>query len=118
FFFFFSSRRRHTRFSRDWSSDVCSSDLPEVLLETYMRPRIVAGNWKMNGDRDFAAALVGELAAASLPGGVQAIVMPPFPYLAGLARDWAGKGIAFGGQDVSEHEKGAYTGDRKSTRLN
>src|SRR5690606_14937147 len=33
--FFFSSRRRHTRFSRDWSSDVCSSDLtalpPEIL---------------------------------------------------------------------------------------
>src|SRR5690606_2391315 len=27
FYFFFSSRRRHTRFSRDWSSDVCSSDL-------------------------------------------------------------------------------------------
>src|SRR5690606_25189882 len=27
FDFFFSSRRRHTRFSRDWSSDVCSSDL-------------------------------------------------------------------------------------------
>src|SRR2546422_7272850 len=32
FFFFFSSRRRHTRCSRDWSSDVCSSDLnPRVL---------------------------------------------------------------------------------------
>src|SRR5690606_40276709 len=29
---FFSSRRRHTRFSRDWSSDVCSSDL--VVAET------------------------------------------------------------------------------------
>src|SRR6266702_2766950 len=28
FFFFFSSRRRHTRWPRDWSSDVCSSDLP------------------------------------------------------------------------------------------
>src|SRR5216683_8008473 len=27
FFFFFSSRRRHTRADRDWSSDVCSSDL-------------------------------------------------------------------------------------------
>src|SRR5690554_525078 len=27
FFFFFSSRRRHTRCGRDWSSDVCSSDL-------------------------------------------------------------------------------------------
>src|SRR5690606_40927412 len=30
--FFFSSRRRHTRFSRDWSSDVCSSDLPVNAL--------------------------------------------------------------------------------------
>src|SRR5256884_952411 len=30
FFFFFSSRRRHTRCSRDWSSDVCSSDLLHV----------------------------------------------------------------------------------------
>src|SRR5690606_40060526 len=29
--FFFSSRRRHTRFSRDWSSDVCSSDLCQGL---------------------------------------------------------------------------------------
>src|SRR2546429_6379464 len=29
-FFFFSSRRRHTRCSRDWSSDVCSSDLVQV----------------------------------------------------------------------------------------
>src|SRR3712207_8898272 len=28
FLFFFSSRRRHTRYWRDWSSDVCSSDLP------------------------------------------------------------------------------------------
>src|SRR5207253_3627425 len=31
-FFFFSSRRRHTRWPRDWSSDVCSSDLSKVLL--------------------------------------------------------------------------------------
>src|SRR5437868_10574893 len=31
FFFFFSSRRRHTRSKRDWSSDVCSSDLDSVL---------------------------------------------------------------------------------------
>src|SRR3712207_6920456 len=34
--FFFSSRRRHTRYWRDWSSDVCSSDLvpPEFSLTT------------------------------------------------------------------------------------
>src|SRR2546429_5551339 len=33
FFFFFSSRRRHTRCSRDWSSDVCSSDLRSFILD-------------------------------------------------------------------------------------
>src|SRR3712207_5378295 len=32
YFFFFSSRRRHTRYWRDWSSDVCSSDLTLVLV--------------------------------------------------------------------------------------
>src|SRR5205809_6088504 len=40
FFFFFSSRRRHTRCSRDWSSDVCSSDLgsePRSLAVTIVR---------------------------------------------------------------------------------
>src|SRR5690606_39852920 len=36
--FFFSSRRRHTRFSRDWSSDVCSSDL--LPLHPNQRPRL------------------------------------------------------------------------------
>src|SRR3712207_9189920 len=30
--FFFSSRRRHTRYWRDWSSDVCSSDLEALVL--------------------------------------------------------------------------------------
>src|SRR5690606_40845275 len=33
--FFFSSRRRHTRFSRDWSSDVCSSDLGVANVDVY-----------------------------------------------------------------------------------
>src|SRR5205807_2721511 len=31
--FFFSSRRRHTRLQGDWSSDVCSSDLIDVVVE-------------------------------------------------------------------------------------
>src|SRR5256884_872029 len=44
FFFFFSSRRRHTRCSRDWSSDVCSSDL-------YTSPATEASNpvWSPDG---------------------------------------------------------------------
>src|SRR2546429_3574137 len=38
FFFFFSSRRRHTRCSRDWSSDVCSSDLRQPDLREFSKP--------------------------------------------------------------------------------
>src|SRR5690349_22341059 len=46
-FFFFSSRRRHTRSLRDWSSDVCSSDLPDrailpaAIVATLLVPRVV-----------------------------------------------------------------------------
>src|SRR5256886_1162667 len=43
-FFFFSSRRRHTRFDCDWSSDVCSSDLDPVA---------VAGRLQATGDGRF-----------------------------------------------------------------
>src|SRR5207253_7901095 len=37
FFFFFSSRRRHTRWPRDWSSDVCSSDLKLRRKRRYLK---------------------------------------------------------------------------------
>src|SRR5438445_1862868 len=36
--FFFSSRRRHTRYWRDWSSDVCSSDLWPIVVIDVDRP--------------------------------------------------------------------------------
>src|SRR2546430_6820142 len=44
--FFFSSRRRHTRFDCDWSSDVCSSDLtifrvPTCMLEVHVSSRVL-----------------------------------------------------------------------------
>src|SRR5256886_6445608 len=41
-FFFFSSRRRHTRFDCDWSSDVCSSDLKNLARRTLRRVAIGA----------------------------------------------------------------------------
>src|SRR5690606_483126 len=40
--FFYSSRRRHTRFSRDWSSDVCSSDLVVFKVRVNL-PKLVVG---------------------------------------------------------------------------
>src|SRR3989449_6164390 len=42
-FFFFSSRRRHTRCSRDWSSDVCSSDLGKSVWLRHTRPTFTRG---------------------------------------------------------------------------
>ncbi len=74
-----------------------------------MRKKIVAGNWKMNGNRAFARELLANLV---LPQGGQTevLVFPPLAYLAELAG--AGQaGLAFGAQDVSVHEKGAYTGE-------
>src|SRR6266852_8996315 len=45
FYFFFSSRRRHTRCYRDWSSDVCSSDLSPAVGEVVrMRAAALAGD--------------------------------------------------------------------------
>src|SRR6266702_2990150 len=43
--FFFSSRRRHTRWPRDWSSDVCSSDLVLGWLPSFGRGETVALGW-------------------------------------------------------------------------
>src|SRR5207249_5207910 len=59
-FFFFSSRRRHTRSKRDWSSDVCSSDLIRDDVWRQLRPAVLlyAGDFDSSGEdifRDFVA---------------------------------------------------------------
>src|SRR5215469_13731977 len=56
FFFFFSSRRRHTRSLRDWSSDVCSSDLE---LRDGDKSRYLG-----KGTQKAASHVNGEIAAA------------------------------------------------------
>src|SRR5690606_40451048 len=54
--FFFSSRRRHTRFSRDWSSDVCSSDLDGRALHGMPEQEAVIGRLGQ-GSMDGAATI-------------------------------------------------------------
>jgi len=82
-----------------------------------MRRRIVAGNWKLHGDHAFAHALLDALAAAPAPAGVERVVLPPLPYLGDLVEQYGGSGIAFGAQDVSANEKGAYTGEVSASML-
>ena len=81
-----------------------------------MRRKIVAGNWKLHGDRAFAYGLMDEL-AAGVPQDVDVVILPPLPYLGELIEDYAPKGIGFGSQDVSCNEKGAYTGEVSASML-
>src|SRR3712207_9277773 len=68
--FFFSSRRRHTRYWRDWSSDVCSSDLLGDLAELRCRRVLPLGQpvdlvvEQNDGEVDVAAQGVDEVVAA------------------------------------------------------
>jgi triosephosphate isomerase (TIM) len=82
-----------------------------------MRRRIVAGNWKLHGDRKFACALLEEIAAVAAPAGVEQIVLPPLPYLSELVEHFGERGIQFGAQDVSANQQGAYTGEVSAAML-
>jgi triosephosphate isomerase len=82
-----------------------------------MRRRIVAGNWKLHGSRVFATELMGGVVAGLPVAGVEVVVLPPLPYLGDLIEDFEGLDIAFGSQDVSANEKGAYTGEVSASML-
>ena len=82
-----------------------------------MRRKIVAGNWKLHGSRAFATGLVAELATGLPLAGVEVVVLPPMPYLGDLIEDFERHDLAFGSQDVSSNEKGAYTGEVSAAML-
>lgn len=76
-----------------------------------MRNALIAGNWKMNGTKAEAKALVSELRAIVTPKeGVDVVVCPPFTALMLVSDLLEGSSIALGAQDVFWKEKGAYTG--------
>jgi triosephosphate isomerase (TIM) len=80
-----------------------------------MRKKLVAGNWKMHGSLAENAALLSALKPAL--AGVEAVVCVPFPYLAQAQSELAGSSIAWGAQNLSEHSKGAYTGEVSASML-
>jgi triosephosphate isomerase len=81
------------------------------------RRRLVVGNWKMNGSRVTNGALLDALKAAGLGVGAEVSVCVPAPYLADIASALAGSAIAWGAQDCSSHESGAYTGEVSAAML-
>src|SRR5690554_7575952 len=75
FFFFFSSRRRHTRCGRDWSSDVCSSDL---LINSFL---------EIKSDSLYITYADNELAAIKKPTNNKDTISSKTDYLVIQKRD-------------------------------
>lgn len=81
------------------------------------RRRIVAGNWKLHGNRRFAHELLDAVVAVEAPAGTERIILPPMPYLGELVERYGENALAFGAQDLSANPSGAYTGEVSAAML-
>ena len=79
-----------------------------------MRRPMVAGNWKMNGNREMASNLISEIDcgfSAELATSVEVLVCPPYVLLESTGALCSGKPIKLGAQNLDIHESGAFTGE-------
>lgn len=83
-----------------------------------MRQPLVAGNWKMNGSRDSVADLLGGLKAGiGQVTAAEVAVCAPAIFIPMVQSELQGSPIKWGGQDVSVHAAGAYTGETAASML-
>lgn len=80
------------------------------------RRKLVVGNWKMNGNRAGNAELLAALKAAG-PVLAEVVVCPPAVYLADTVLALQGTAMAWGAQDCSAQESGAFTGEVSAAML-
>ena len=83
------------------------------------RTTLIAGNWKMNNDREEAKALASALVEAlpEVPAGVEVCVCPPTIDLCCVAHKLDGSAVKLGAQNVYFEAKGAYTGETSVAML-
>ncbi|MDE2365499.1 MAG: triose-phosphate isomerase [Betaproteobacteria bacterium] len=83
-----------------------------------MRSKLVAGNWKMHGgtvqNRSLLSAILAETEALN---GTGVAVCVPYPYLPQVQSLLQGTHISWGAQNVSQYDKGAYTGEISAAML-
>ena len=80
--------------------------------------KLIAGNWKMNGDLVSNQALVQDLLAGIGQPACDVAVCPPAAYLAQVQQLLGSNpAISLGAQNVSQHDNGAFTGDVSATML-
>ena len=82
-----------------------------------MRRKLIAGNWKMNGSLAANRVLLTGIKAELGQPACNVAVCVPAPYLAQCQSELATSPVAWGGQDVSVHESGAYTGEVSAAML-
>ncbi len=83
-----------------------------------MAPKLIAGNWKMNGTR--ASLAEARAIAAASPaggGGVARLICPPFTLIAAMAEVVQGAALGVGGQNCHARSSGAHTGDVSAEML-
>jgi triosephosphate isomerase len=89
------------------------------MSHSSVRRPFIAGNWKMHGSLAANAALLDEM-LKGLPSGddaAEVAVFAPYPYLDQVSRLAARSRLAWGAQDVSCHDAGAYTGEVAASML-
>jgi triosephosphate isomerase len=90
-----------------------------ILLEEFcMRRPFVAGNWKMNGSQESVQELLNSIKQnAGSNGAAEIAVCAPAIYMQQVEALLSGSSIAWGGQDLSIHSAGAYTGEISAAML-
>jgi triosephosphate isomerase len=87
------------------------------LLRRKPMPPLIAGNWKMNGLMEQAAAIAGPLREVARTLACDLLVCPPATLITTVAHILAGSPVAVGGQDCHAKPAGAHTGDIAAAML-
>jgi triosephosphate isomerase len=86
-------------------------------MSVSMRRTLIAGNWKMNGSFASNAGLLDGVCAGAAAVSTELAVCVPAPYLAQVQSVLGGSPVRWGAQDVSAHERGAFTGEVSAEML-
>ena len=86
-------------------------------MSVSMRRTLIAGNWKMNGSFASNAGLLDGVRAGAAAVSGELAVCVPAPYLAQVQSALGGSPVRWGAQDVSAHERGAFTGEVSAEML-
>ena len=84
-----------------------------------MRKKLIAGNWKMNQDKDLITTFATDLKnnLTDFNNTADVLICPPFVYIPLLNELFANTSVSIGAQNVSSEEKGAFTGEISAAML-